>query len=100
MRNGAFWGHLNYIDHGTGMHVKQTAVTGYELVPNYPNCRKIDYDVTVDGQTGTAWVIACDNGEPGRNDWFQIWVSNGYYAAGDLGATQPGGGNIQLHKCQ
>jgi len=100
IKNGSFWGHLNYIDHGNGMHVKATAVTGYSADPSDPNCRIIDYDVTIDDQPGTARVRACDNGEPGRNDVFQIQLSNGYFAGGDLGGSQPGGGNIQLHHCQ
>ena len=99
-KNGAFWGHLNYIDHGNGMHMKATAVTGYAVDPNDADCRIIDYDVTIDGQAGTARVRACDKGEPGRNDIFQIQLSNGYFAGGDLGGSRPGGGNIQLHKCQ
>src|SRR5439155_16791106 len=99
IKNGAFWGHLNYIDHGIGMHVKQTAVTGYAVDPNDPDCRIIDYNVTIDGQPGTARVRACDKGEPGRNDIFQIQLSTGYFAGGDLGGSHPGGGNIQLHHC-
>src|SRR2546422_579437 len=98
-KNGALWGHLNYIDHGNGMHVKQTAVTGYAVDPNDSDCRIIDYDVTIDGQPGTARVRVCDKGEPGRNDIFQIQLSNGYFAGGDLGGSHPGGGHIQLHKC-
>ncbi len=100
IKNGAFWGHLNYVDHGTGMQVKATAVTGYAEDPNDPDCRIIDYAVTIDGQPGTARVRACDKGEPGRNDLFQIQLSNGYSAGGDLGGSHPGGGNIQLHICQ
>ncbi|WP_091059148.1 choice-of-anchor P family protein [Opitutus sp. GAS368] len=92
--SGAFWGHLNYIDHGSGMHVKDTAVTGYQIDPTDPDCRLIDYAVTIDGAPGTARVRACDKGEPGVNDVFEITLSNGYHAAGNLG-----GGNIQLHKC-
>ena len=99
IKNGAFWGHLNYIDHGNGMHVKATAVTGYAVDPNDPDCRIIDYDVTIDGQSGTARVRVCDRGEPGENDIFEIQLSNGYFASGDLGGSHPGGGNIQLHKC-
>jgi len=99
IKNGAFWGHLNYIDHGNGMHVKQTAVTGYAVDPNDPDCRIIDYNVTIDGQSGTARVRACDKGEPGRNDIFEIQLSSGYFAGGDLGGSRPGGGNIQLHRC-
>ncbi|HZI33470.1 MAG TPA: post-COAP-1 domain-containing protein, partial [Candidatus Binatia bacterium] len=63
------------------------------------DCRDITYEVTIDGVPGTAYVIACDNGEPGRNDTFDITLSSGYHAAGDLGGARPGGGNIQLHKC-
>src|SRR5258708_21794234 len=100
IKNGAFWGHLNYIDHGNGMHVKATAVTGYSVDPNDANCRYIDYDVTINGQPGTARVHACDNGEPGINDVFEIQLSSGYFAGGKLGGGGPGGGNIQLHKCE
>ena len=99
IRDDAFWGHLNYIDHGNGMHVKATAVTGYAVDPNDADCRIIDYNVTIDSDPGTARVRVCDKGEPGRNDIFQIQLSNGYFAGGDLGGSQPGGGNIQLHKC-
>src|SRR5206468_2537706 len=98
-RNGALWGHLNYIDHGIGMHVKQTAVTAYYPDPwGDPRCRGIEYDVTIDGQAGHATVLACDKGEPGRDDEFNIYLSNGYWAHWAHGVL--GGGNIQLHKCQ
>jgi hypothetical protein len=97
IRRGQFWGHLNYIDHGTGMHVSSTAVTGFAILDAVT--RQIDYDVTIDGVAGTARVIVADNGEPGRNDLFDITLSTGYHAGGDLGGTRPGGGNIQLHKC-
>jgi len=99
IKDGAFWGHLNYIDHGNGMHVKATAVTGYEVDPADADCRIISYNVTIDGTPGTARVRACDKGEPGRDDMFEIALSNGYQAGGDLGGSRPGGGNIQLHKC-
>ena len=107
IKNGAFWGHLSYIDHGKGMHVKATAVTGYEKDPNDPDCRIIDYAVTVDGQPGTARVRVCDKGGPGLNDRFEIQITTcpmcasayvGYFASGDLGGSRAGGGNIQLHK--
>src|SRR5437899_3527961 len=100
IRNGAFWGHLHYIDHATRMHVKATAVTGYQTDPNDSDCRIIDYAVVIDDQPGTARVRVCDKGEPGRNDIFEIQLSNGYFAGGDLGGSHPGGGNIQLHECQ
>jgi len=99
IRRGAYWGHLNYIDHGTGMHVKSTAVTGFTVDPNDSRCRIITYNVLIDGAAGTATVHACDYGEPGDSDIFDITLSNGYHAGGDLGGAQPGGGNIQIHKC-
>ncbi len=99
IRRGAFWGHLEYNDHGSGMKVHATAVTGFTIDPNDPDCATINYDVTIDGAPGTATVIACDRGEPGRDDTFDLTLSNGYHAAGDLGGEQPGGGNIQMHKC-
>jgi hypothetical protein len=100
IKNGAFWGHLNYIDHENGMHAKATAVTGYAVDPNDADCRIIDYAVTINDAPGTARVRVCDKGEPGRNDIFEIQLSNGYFAGGDLGGSRPGGGNIQLHDCQ
>jgi hypothetical protein len=99
IKNGEFWGHLNYKDHGNGMHVKATAVTGYQVDPTDADCRIINYAVTIDRQPGTARVRVCDKGEPGRNDIFEIQLSNGYSAGGDLGGSRPGGGNIQLHRC-
>jgi len=99
-KEGALWGHLNYIDHGNGIHVQAIAVTGYAVDPTDASCQIIDYNVTIDGQPGTARVRLCDKGEPGRNDRFEIQLSSGYSAGGDLGGSQPGGGNIQLHQCR
>ena len=79
------------------MHVRSTEVTGYTAVG--ATTRKIDYNVDIDGAAGTCTVLAADNGEPGLNDTFDITVSNGYHAGGDLGGSGSGGGNIQLHKC-
>ena len=98
IRRGAFWGRLNYTDQGTGMHVKSTAVTGFAVVDSIT--RQIDCNVTIDGVPGTARVIVSDHGSPGRNDTFDITLSTGYHAAGDLGGSGAGGGgNIKLHKC-
>jgi hypothetical protein len=119
IKDGAFWGHLNYIDHETGMHLKDTAVRSYTCDSSDPtclnHCRIICYDVTNNGVPGyTARVRVCDNGEPGWNDTFEIKLYSTpppppcgqgsdtpiYIASGDLGGGQPGGGNIQLHKCR
>ncbi|HKW30427.1 MAG TPA: choice-of-anchor P family protein [Verrucomicrobiae bacterium] len=104
IRRGQFWGHLNYIDHGTGMHVISQDVSAFAIDPNNSDCADITYDVTIDGNPGTAYVVACDNddtgnGEQGPKDTFSITLSNGYSASGDLGDSQPGGGTIQMHKC-
>jgi hypothetical protein len=99
IRRGEFWGHLNYIDHGSGMKVKSTAVTGFEVSPTNSNSRIIRYNVTINGVPGTAIVEAWDKGEPGRDDFFSIRLSTGYFASGTLGGDRPGGGNLQLHKC-
>lgn len=98
IHNGEFWGHLNYLDHDADLHVKATAVTGYEVDPNDPDCRFIEYDVTINDEPGTATVHVCDYGEPGADDIFEIELSTGYTAGGNLADDHPGGGNIQLHK--
>jgi hypothetical protein len=95
-KNNAYWGGLNYIDHGMRMHVKSENVTGYTALS--ATGRQITYSVTIDGAPGTATVQVYDNGEAGRNDTFSITLSNGYHASGDLGGARPGGGNIQLHE--
>jgi hypothetical protein len=86
------WGHLTYIDHGTGMKVKSTSVTTY-TVGATANSRVITGAAEINGVTGTYRVEVADNGEPGRDDTFNIELSNGYRAVGLLS-----GGNIQLHK--
>ncbi|MDB6024926.1 MAG: hypothetical protein JWM68_1149 [Verrucomicrobiales bacterium] len=98
IRKGAYWGGLNYVDHGTRLHVKATAVTAYITLTE--NTREIHYDVKINGVAGTAVVTVTDQAEPGTHDTFQIVLSTGYSAGGELGGTQKkgGGGNIQLHK--
>jgi len=91
IRKGAFWGHLEYIDHGTGKNVKGTGVTDYS---GAGNTRTITGTALIDGQPGTYTVDVTDNGEPGSDDIFIITLfPSGYTAGGTLD-----GGNIQLHK--
>jgi hypothetical protein len=91
IKNGAFWGHLTYIDHG-GPKVKGTGVTAYVVTGS--TSRHIEGTAEVNGQSGFTYKVdVTDNGEPGREDIFSISVSNGYSASGTLT-----GGNIQLHK--
>ncbi|PYS95466.1 MAG: hypothetical protein DMF50_08590 [Acidobacteria bacterium] len=96
-KNGAWWGHLNYIDHGLDYHVKATEITLYCFVDE--RTRDIyGHAVTNRGENVDFQVRVTDNGEPGRDDVFGIKLSNGYFEMGDLGGPGPGGGNIQLHK--
>ena len=97
IKQGAFWGHLTYIDHGPGgPRVKGTGVTAYRVVD--ATTRHIEGTAQVDGQDGLTYQVdVTDNGEPGRNDSFTLLLSTGYSASGTLA-----GGNIQLHvsSCQ
>jgi len=90
IKNGAFWGHLTYIDHGNGLKVKGTGVTEYTKLDDVT--RRIKGTADINGSPGTYQVDVADNGEPGRNDTFSLELSNGYKASGNLA-----GGNIQLH---
>lgn len=90
IKNGGFWGHLHYMDHGTGMKVKGTGITAYTIVDG--TVRHIEGTCEINGVPGTYKVDVSDLGEPGRNDTFSITLSNGYTAAGQLA-----GGNIQIH---
>jgi hypothetical protein len=99
-KRGRLSGGINFVDHGTGLHVHSRAITSYAVLDG--NCRRATYDVTIDGTPGTATVRVCDNGEPGVNDVMEITLSNGYSAGvgSTLGGDGPGGGNVQLHKPQ
>ena len=88
----AGWGHLMYIDHGAGLKVKGTGVTMYMPGPT-PTARHIEGTDEANGAPGTYQVDVADNGEPGRDDTFRIWLSNGYAQ----GPVTLSGGNIQLH---
>jgi hypothetical protein len=91
IKKGDFWGHLNYIDHDTGMHVKGKTVTAYTSTG--PVSRHSEGTCTIDGVAGTYSLDITDNGEPGKNDVLTLVLSNGYSASGVID-----GGNIQLHK--
>jgi len=100
IKNGAFWGHLSYIDHGSGgPKVKGTGVTAYAPDQDNPTLRHIAGTAEVNGASGFTYEVdVADNGEPGRNDTFSIRLfsdgaSTPFYAAQGLLA----GGNIQLH---
>src|SRR5207244_8041806 len=88
VKNGAFWGHLEYNDHSTSppMQVHGTSVTGYSFGTNSGDNPATDRVIMgtaringVDGFTYTVEVSDID--EPGRGvDKFSIELSNRYEA--------------------
>lgn len=107
------FGFLTYLDHRTAppLMVSAQEVTGYcqlACPPEGCQCRQITY-VNATVRTGntvcegvTVIVQVCDCGEPGTADTFAICILatdcfGGYCASGELGADQPGGGNVQVH---
>jgi len=85
--------HFNYIDHGTGMHMKADTITEYGE-GSTPTARHMEGSCTIDDVPGFTYMIDVeDNGEPGVGvDFLGITLSNGYAASGLLS-----GGNIQIH---
>lgn len=111
VKNGAWWGHLEYIDHGTGLNVHGTQVTGYLYVDTHTRDICGFADTNLYGPVAYHVRVADnDNGGEGRptstKDTFIIRLGqNGvvvYTTEGDasheLGGGGPGGGDIQLHK--
>ena len=101
VKNGAFWGHLEYNDHGTTppMQIHGTSVTGYFAVS--PTEREIDGTCRINGVDGFTYRVRVnDLGEPGINrDQFSILINEtGYHAGFYFGDGPIRGGNIQLHK--
>ena len=120
------WGHLEYIDHGIGLNVHGTSITGYFFVDQGTGVDSKTHQPTgTRGICGTATtnlygdvnfaVRAEDLGEPGVNDQFDIRLTNPisgaplydtttecyYHYLGSSAPCAPGnggGGNIQLHK--
>ena len=94
VKNGNFWGHLVYKDHGANLRVKGTSVTAYAVTG--PTSRHIEGTCEINGMPGKYMVEVADNGEPGKGaDDFRLTLSSGYTAGGKLV-----GGNIQLHACK
>ena len=94
IKNGNFWGHLLYIDHGTGMKVKGTGVTAYTVTGT--TSRHIEGTCEINGQPGGNYAVDVDDqGEPGTADRFALALNGTPVARGVLE-----GGNIQLHTCR
>lgn len=122
------WGHLEYIDHGTGLNVHWTSITGYFFIDDGTGTDPKTHQPTgTRGICGTARtnlygdvnfaVRAKDAGEPGINDQFDIKLTDPttgadrydtlecfalggswHYLGSSCTPGNGGGGNIQLHK--
>src|SRR5258707_9960322 len=119
------WGHLEYIDHGTGLNVHWTSITEYQFIDDGTGTDPKTHQPTGTRKIcGTARtnqfgdvnfaVRAKDAGEPGVNDQFDIRLTDStgtvvYYSTASectwhyLGSYAPcsapgsgGGGNNQL----
>ncbi len=86
-------GELEYIDHATKMNVHAHDMTSLVVSADKTEAW-FEGTCTIDGVSGyTFEAYVQDNGEPGKNDVFEITLSTGYTAGGQLL-----NGNIQIHK--
>ena len=109
-KNGAFWGHVNYVDHddvpfaGTmsPYHVDSTEITGYLTVPGFPNARDICGMARTNADETVRFRVRMeDNGEGSSAtapDRFGIRLSNGYLVTTRPLGGDGSGGNVKLHK--
>src|SRR5438270_1815532 len=72
-KHEAFFGHVNYVDHETGLHVSSDSITGYTEPSGSTTRRDIcgQADTNLFGTVGFH-VAVMDNGEPGTSDRFGI----------------------------
>jgi SdrD B-like domain len=100
-KHDAFWGGLNYVDHGTGYHVNSISITGYLTPSPGSNVRDVCGTAATNGPEGQPVLFRVrliDNGEPGVADQFGIALSTGYVVSTrTLNNGMGGGGNVQLH---
>lgn len=109
------WGHLEYIDHATGLNVHEMSVTAYIEESSATDSKgRLIGSRLVCGTARTNmfgnvdYVLrAKDSGEPGVNDEFDIrlkkagvvvYTTEGPGFPHKLNGGTGGGGNIQLHK--
>jgi hypothetical protein len=103
-KNGAFWGHLNFVDHANGYHVNSVEVTAY-LAPEgvLSSVRDVCGIARTNNPDDPEFVYfrarLVDNGEPGGADQFALKLATpSAYSVPllHLGTARPGG-NVQLH---
>lgn len=109
VKNGDWWGHLEYIDHGTGLNVHGTSVTGYYLVDTDVrdicgfadtnqfgqvayHIRAADYDKASNESESSEDTFIIRLGQSGT-----VVYTTEFDAYHTLGGPGPGGGDIQLH---
>lgn len=105
-KNGAFWGHLNFVDHANGYHVNSVEITAYlapegVLSPVRDVCGLAQSNNPNDPDEFFFRVRLVDNGEPGGPMLDQFALKLGVPSAYEvpllhLGTARPGG-NVQLH---
>jgi len=114
-KNGGFWGHLNYLDHGSyplgstatvppPFHVDGTGVTGYFFID--PMTRDISGTAKTNDPLHpnvNYCVEVSDNDAPGGNDTFVIQLKDQsnlvvFYTTQTDSDHTVHGGNIELHK--
>jgi hypothetical protein len=92
VKQGAVWGHLTYQDYGLRLKLQSASITTY--LATGPTARVIEGTASTNLYGTLRFrVTATDNGEPGRNDTFQIELDNGYFTQGTLLS-----GRVELHK--
>jgi hypothetical protein len=92
VRNGRPAGTLEYQDHATGLNLHADRI---ELVFVSGKDAWIGGVVAIGGVDHRFPLHLVDNGEPGRDDHFEILLDNGYRAG--YGETISGG-NVQVHR--
>jgi hypothetical protein len=96
-KNGSYWGHIEYQDHGIGLTVHWTSITAYNF--DATGARLICGTASTNQGNVNFVVRAKDAGGPGMNDEFDIQLTGAVvYSTFADGPHQLGGGNIELHK--
>jgi hypothetical protein len=89
-RDGRIDGQLQYQNHANGTRVRISDFTSLLIVGQTATFAGSG---TINRQPGSFIVTVTDAGEPGRNDWFSIFILGGPTDEGTLRS-----GNIQIHE--
>lgn len=90
-RQGQPEGSLQYQDHATGLNLHSERIEQIHVAANHAWIGGV---VKIDGREYRFELHLVDNGEPGRNDRFELIVENGYREGFDQTIE---GGNDQIH---